>query len=588
MELKLSVTNKGLSPWSGVVGQKKMSGTLLGSQTARSSGIHSLSFTPTSSTATIALNALVCYTNPSTILMWVNGVGYSQASGYTLVPTLVQIKSVGDDRYEFGYNGQMKVDEVAGTGNWYTAKYWEYGTREATRKNPDPVRKPNQSPYSVFSGNPIWKVDPDGDDDYYNKGGKFIGSDGIGTKIRLMDNDAIQNSKSFAASLALAHAVKIDIGKARDMPGMSRMINFSNDGGTFKQMYKDAHDGAERGTYIVLDAKNAEVRAQGMVKGEKGTNEEMMLGSGSKLSEDITILSTVHTNQQEEGFMKKGVSDNALFESQYTGKENSQSDGDMAHSANQNRYSIGLKNVNYYSPEGKGKSANNAGSRTDLESVKYNIGKESLQNYGTQKPQENNLNVLLLLCIGMSFLLGSCNGRSKEEKEIEAIKARMYQQMRDTANKMIIYHLKKEATYYIKDSVMSPELCSTIDHCAITQNPDNYHTTIQLYYKILPKNISDIFVINHTNRFLEIDSMYIPIVFGEDFSFGDIPKDTSAKWNNTIHDGMEFATIQLDGDQNLIKALNFLMCNGKPVYRIHYGKKYRPSHSDPDKAILKE
>ncbi len=30
------------------------------------------------------------------------------------------------DRYEFGHNGQMKVNEVAGMANHYTALFWEY------------------------------------------------------------------------------------------------------------------------------------------------------------------------------------------------------------------------------------------------------------------------------------------------------------------------------------------------------------------------------------------------------------------------------------------------------------------------------
>ena len=35
------------------------------------------------------------------------------------------------DGYRFGFNGQMKVNEIAGVGNWNTAEYWEYNTRTA-------------------------------------------------------------------------------------------------------------------------------------------------------------------------------------------------------------------------------------------------------------------------------------------------------------------------------------------------------------------------------------------------------------------------------------------------------------------------
>lgn len=57
----------------------------------------------------------------------------------------------------------MKVNEVAGIGNWNTAEFWEYSTRSGHRANPDPVRIPGESPYCAFNGNPIWKTDVKGD-----------------------------------------------------------------------------------------------------------------------------------------------------------------------------------------------------------------------------------------------------------------------------------------------------------------------------------------------------------------------------------------------------------------------------------------
>ncbi len=46
------------------------------------------------------------------------------------------------------------------------------------RWNIDPVVKPYRSGHSTFDNNPIWKIDPDGNDDYYNKKGQYIGSYG--------------------------------------------------------------------------------------------------------------------------------------------------------------------------------------------------------------------------------------------------------------------------------------------------------------------------------------------------------------------------------------------------------------------------
>src|SRR5690554_3838162 len=69
-----------------------------------------------------------------------------------------------DMAYAWGYNTQMRVDEIAGKGNHYTAPYWEYDPRVVHRWNRDPVVKPWESGYAVMGNNPIWNIDPNGDD----------------------------------------------------------------------------------------------------------------------------------------------------------------------------------------------------------------------------------------------------------------------------------------------------------------------------------------------------------------------------------------------------------------------------------------
>ncbi|WP_226180726.1 hypothetical protein [Hymenobacter lucidus] len=73
--------------------------------------------------------------------------------------------------YRYGYNGQEKSDEIS-SGN-YTAEYWEFDSKIARRWNLDPISKPWHSNYSVMSGSPIWKIDPDGADDIFTSSGKF-------------------------------------------------------------------------------------------------------------------------------------------------------------------------------------------------------------------------------------------------------------------------------------------------------------------------------------------------------------------------------------------------------------------------------
>ena len=66
--------------------------------------------------------------------------------------------------YRYGFNGQEKIDEISGSGNHYTAEYWEYDPRTGRRWNRDPIVKAHESPYAAFGNNPIWFIDPLGAD----------------------------------------------------------------------------------------------------------------------------------------------------------------------------------------------------------------------------------------------------------------------------------------------------------------------------------------------------------------------------------------------------------------------------------------
>jgi len=66
--------------------------------------------------------------------------------------------------YQFGFNGMLAVNELSGVGNHYTAEYWEMDARVGRRWNRDPVVKEWESPYAVFSNNPVRYVDPSGAD----------------------------------------------------------------------------------------------------------------------------------------------------------------------------------------------------------------------------------------------------------------------------------------------------------------------------------------------------------------------------------------------------------------------------------------
>lgn len=88
-------------------------------------------------------------------------------------------RDASSDGYKYGFNGMEKDDEVKGKGNSYTTFYRQLDPRVGRWLAIDPVTRHDINPYQSFSNSPITRVDPDGDTDYYNKRGKWIGTDGI-------------------------------------------------------------------------------------------------------------------------------------------------------------------------------------------------------------------------------------------------------------------------------------------------------------------------------------------------------------------------------------------------------------------------
>jgi putative chitinase len=64
--------------------------------------------------------------------------------------------------YRFHFNGQEADNEVAGSGNSYTAEFWQYDSRLSRRWNVDPVMKVWESSYATFANSPIFYSDPYG------------------------------------------------------------------------------------------------------------------------------------------------------------------------------------------------------------------------------------------------------------------------------------------------------------------------------------------------------------------------------------------------------------------------------------------
>jgi RHS repeat-associated protein len=83
---------------------------------------------------------------------------------YPFGMTMPGRKYAANNSYRYGFNGQEKSIELNNEDS-YTAEFWQYDARLGRRWNIDPELKPWESPYAVFSNNPISRVDPDGDSD---------------------------------------------------------------------------------------------------------------------------------------------------------------------------------------------------------------------------------------------------------------------------------------------------------------------------------------------------------------------------------------------------------------------------------------
>ena len=112
--------------------------------------------------------------------------------------------------YRFGYNTQEKVDEINGTGNHYTAKYWEYDSRVVTRWNRDPITYPWQSPYAINNNNPIVFTDPLGLFGTRKEARQYKKEHGLKGRVQYDKNDKIFSINNFKEGTGLFRDPSLD------------------------------------------------------------------------------------------------------------------------------------------------------------------------------------------------------------------------------------------------------------------------------------------------------------------------------------------------------------------------------------------
>lgn len=122
----------------------------------------SLPFTPNSNSITLEISMQSSFaTAPTNGLFRVDSAKVEKTE-YDPVTTLALVDNKGGDRYEFGFNGRMKDNEIAGMGNSLDFGARIYNSRLARFLSIDPVKQEWESPYAFPMDNPVMLADPTG------------------------------------------------------------------------------------------------------------------------------------------------------------------------------------------------------------------------------------------------------------------------------------------------------------------------------------------------------------------------------------------------------------------------------------------
>jgi hypothetical protein len=243
------------------------------------------------------------------------------ATGYYPFGMIMPGRSFASNGYKYGFNGMEKDDEVSGSGNSYTAEYWQYDSRLGRRWNVDVVPKYNESSYATFSNNPIWLVDPSGADTaVFNADNKYshvIKAEGTNVGQKLGDDGFVFN---FADPV-------------NDMKSIEK--------GEISELYIPTTD------EILKDLDNAGVNDEanrGMIDGAVYLYENSHAGSNSGKT-DFVMTSEMHGSTMFGDIKMGGYQSNKLYITKVDGKmlaHNSSNFGNFMWGASAKALDVGI------------------------------------------------------------------------------------------------------------------------------------------------------------------------------------------------------------------------------------------------------
>jgi hypothetical protein len=156
---------------------------------------------------------------------------------------------------------------------------------------------------------------------------------------------------------------------------------------------------------------------------------------------------------------------------------------------------------------------------------------------------KNSIKNTLILCC----LVTSC------------INNRIDDSMSETSNvdRKIVYLFDSTLTRFIADSIMNPMFCKEVRSCVFKTCEGK--TEIIFGYRNDDIDSQRNFLENSSNRYLQIYSKQVPIVFEEDH-FADYSNLDTAKLIISTDNWMDYAVLKIDRYQQIIEFKNYLPC----------------------------
>ena len=313
------------------------------------------------------------------------GVCLQNTTDYSPFGVTLDGRTIERGFYRRGFNGMEKDDELKGNGNSYTTEFRQLDPRVGRWFSVDPVIKPYISPYNSMSNNPIVKVDPKGDDDYYNYKGQYLYTDTkVSNDIRIIKQSTFNKLSAKHGFFAVVDKTKSYGNWLTDLTNNSKKVEIKDfeAGNKFSDMWRKSVERPikEYAGYIVLDVKNAELRFEEInptLQTSNSASDPYKAGDLFNGQEGVIVIANVHTHPDELNYINR-VTDEQIFNAQYSVPSG---DGNTAVQMGA-RYTIGVNNIDYHSPNGKMKSKNNLTSKEKATRGKFSILKHSLEQYG--------------------------------------------------------------------------------------------------------------------------------------------------------------------------------------------------------------